>query len=745
MKTINAITTLSLLSAAIPAAAQQPEPSDSIQPATYETLDEVVISARKPVIQANGEKISYNVEEDPAADSSSALEMLRKVPSVTIDGQDNIFINGNGNFRIQVNGKDDPSLSMNTGKILKAMPASAIVRFEIIQEPGAKFDAEGAAGILNIITARRQSNDGYAGSLSIGAGRTQLTPSAYIRAKKGKFSGNAHVEYAGNPFANQTNDSDERIEYLTDMNNHLSRLSAKQQFGFHYIGGGIDLAFEPDSLNLITANMNVRGMDGFIRKYDETNRMFDSEGNLRWGYDRKADNGGLTNFGLSAGMSYQHTFRRRGHHIILSYLYSRGNDKLDVTRRFTETINFQSPEYSYFCMDNTTNEHTVQLDYALPLSDERHIIETGAKTVFRRNDGSGHESYGDSKENLSVDEPTATDMRQFQDIAAAYASYTGSLGKWSLKAGVRYEHTRMGINFRKGDYDDFTTHLNDVVPNAAVSYSFAPAHSLRASYQMRITRPSLSQVNPARIPLSVNNVQFGNPDLDSEHNNKVTLTYSNFGRMIGGNLSLEYSQTDNSIEHYVYSDGITIFSTSANLGKNRATTLSGFLNCNFSAKTRLTINGNVQYVDIKAPDPSSDGSISANGWTGYIGGSFDWTMPAAIRLNAYGGKSFGNIGLYSSSNGWYYYGISLSRSFLKNDALTVALNAGNFLESSRSFKHRQHTASTITHSEYRNHDWNIGVSLSWNFGSLKSQTKKTDASISNDDQSQGGQSKGLGF
>lgn len=735
---------------AISASAQSTKeiPDSLAQVPTIEELDEVVVSAAKPVVQANGEKVSYNVDEDPTSKTSNVLDMLRKVPSVTVDGQDKIQVNGQSNFKIYVNGKEDQMLSSDPGKILKAMPASSIVKIEVINEPGAKFDAEGTAGILNFITVRRQRIDGYAGSVSVGVSSEDVNAGAYARAKYRNVTGSAHIEFADNHIHPQNQVNRSTTEYIHNPVTRFNLQETDQKFSYDYYGGGLDLSWEPDTLNLFTVNFNIRHMKAGIEGFDQYVRMLDPECNLLSSYRQKATGGSLLEFGFSAGASYQHTFRRQGHHLILSYLYSQKQTELKLGRRYTEMIDFEALEFNSLFSDNTNHEHTAQIDYALPLNGDKHLVEAGLKGVIRRNDGLGNEHNGDREDDMKIDQASVVDMNQFLDVAAAYASYTGTFGRYSVKGGLRYEYTRMGIDFRKGETPDFSTRLNDVVPNAAVSYSFAPAHSLRLAYQMRISRPSLSQVNPFQLRLTDNMVQMGNPDLTSERSNKITLTYTNFGRIFGGNVSLEYSQIDNAISEYEYVVDDVIYSTRANLGKNRSTTLSGFFNYNISNKMRLTLNGRVQYVDLNSPNPrfghvvDASERLRASGWTGNFGGSFDYTMPGKVKFNAYGGKDFGWISLSMRSNGWYYYGIGFARSFLKNDALTISARASNFLTENRKFIMRSHTESTRSYSVNESRSWSVGVSVSWNFGNLQSNVKKTAANIDNDDKSSGGSSKG---
>lgn len=146
-----------------------------------------MVVADKPLVQSDGTKLSYNMEEDPSARGNTLLDALRKVPMVSIDGEDKIRINGQSNFKIYVNGKEDPSLSANYDKIFKAMPADAVVKVEVITEPGAKYDAEGTAGILNLITVSKNTTDGYSGSLSASMSKSASGGSFYGRMKKGNW------------------------------------------------------------------------------------------------------------------------------------------------------------------------------------------------------------------------------------------------------------------------------------------------------------------------------------------------------------------------------------------------------------------------------------------------------------------------------------------------------------------------------------------------------------------------------
>lgn len=705
----------------------------------YTTLREFVVTRTKPVVQANGEKVTYNVSEDPASKSATVLDMLRKVPMVTVDGNDNILVKGQSNFKIYVNGKEDPMLSANAKQVLKAMPASQIMKIEVINEPGAKYDAEGTAGILNFIIDRKQSREGYSGSMDLGVSRENIQAAAFAKARVGKVTGSVNLIYADQNLWDQVNWMNRTTEYFNDTRNHFSNSEESQKTNFGFWSTGLDLSWEPDTLNLFTVNFNFRDIDA--RVFTKTdNTMFDIDNIVQYNLLQQL-RGKIINRSITAGTSYQHLFGAQNHNLIVSYLYNCGFKRFNLKN--TSTLTYGDTAYVPYADDqneSNSNEHTVQVDYTNPFESEKHLLETGIKGIFRRNSAKGWEKIGTSPSELVENPANCIDMNQYQDIFSAYASYGGNYGRFSLKAGLRYEYTRMGIDFGKENRNNFSKYLNDIIPNLALSYSFSPAHSLRLAYQMRISRPTIDQVNPYEIKVS-ETMQKGNPDLSSEKSNQVSLTYSNFGRVIGGYISAEFNYIDNVIANLTYLKGTTNVFTYANLGKRSTTSINGYFNWNISQKMAFNINGQLSYVDMRAPNPFKTNDnplpdeLKRGRWTGSFGASWNYTMPGNVKWSAWGGKSWGWEDLQTTTNGWYYYGIGVSRSFLKKNALTVNLNASGFFEKENCFRSVFTTPDSRNRNNYYRRSWNVGCSVTWNFGSLKTNVKKVGKTIVNDDKS----------
>lgn len=140
--------------------------TDTVGAAGYTDLEDFVIVQQKKLVESDGAKLTYNVTEDPEAGSSNILEILRKVPGVTVDAEDNVKVNGQSSFKILMNNREDPMLKGDLKTVLKSIPASSIKKIEVISEPGAKYEAEGVGGILNIVTDRKQNLSGFMTQLS---------------------------------------------------------------------------------------------------------------------------------------------------------------------------------------------------------------------------------------------------------------------------------------------------------------------------------------------------------------------------------------------------------------------------------------------------------------------------------------------------------------------------------------------------------------------------------------------------
>ena len=717
------------------------EPVDSLAD-VYGDLDELVIVAKKDLIKSDGAKLTYDMEQDDSAKGQNLLDALRKIPMVTVDGQDNVYVKGSQNFKIYVNGKEDPMLTANYQKVFKAMSADMVSKVEVITEPGAKYDAEGTGGIINLVTERTQRKDGYTGSVSLSGTSQNFGASLYGRAKYNKVTADASVNYADNSLQKQ--ESLAYMELLDESsdNNYRQVTENSQSFIFSYLGASLNLSWEPTDKDLFTVGGDVNWLDANVDRFRMTNSMYNRAGALIW-KTLQNTTGTLVNLGASGNASYRRLLDDKGQKLTAAYRFNFGSNRiaLDYANE-NEVGDAGLAPYERNVNSVFQREHTATLDYVLPLSSDKHTIEAGAKGVFRRNASGTERSLGLTSDALT---PVAGDdgrTDQIQDIYAVYASYTGKYNKVSVTGGVRYEHTYMGLDFPVGsEHSNFRRHLNDVTPNAAVTYMFGPASNVRLAYQMRINRPRVNQMDPTVFQMTQTFANVGNPDLRSERYNSMSLSYSNYGGAFGGSVTLSYGQADNSIEQYEYIENGISYSTYANIGHTRRTDLTANFNWTINQRMMLGASGGVSYTDLNA---GSHG-LHNSGWSGNYNVNYSYRGPWDVKYTLYGGQSLRNVSLQGHNSGWYYYGLSIGKGFLKDDALNVVIQAGNFFTKYTRYKSTSNYDSYTRHNLYRNRSWNVGVTVSWNFGKLQDRVKTTDANLDNNDTKSTGSKQGIGL
>lgn len=475
------------------AALQSPEnpeaAADSIAVSTYGELEELVVEGVRPIVTTDGATTVYNVDEDPSSSGVTLLDMLRKVPMISVDGEDKILLKGESNFKILVNGKEDPSLSANASRLFKMMPANAVSKIEVITEPGAKYDAEGTGGIINLITIRNKSTDGVSGGLSGYFTNRMTGGSANTTAKFGSMALSANIDYANGRMFSVTNRSEDRTIYYDSENRQPTLLldnNTQQKMQFDFLGAGLKFSWDISPADLLTINGNFNRTKGDVKDFTDNATAYTpllaSNGIIKPGKQlysyRNKITGGMTNLSASGMLSYQHTFPGDRNDLVVSYLFSYGHNLLETLTENLEAVNYPVQVFIDNDMLNIDREHTAQIDYANNFNASKHLLETGAKAVIRRNGADGIYASGNDLAAMQPDAGNRTDMTQLQDIYAIYGSYTGTFGNWTAKGGLRFEHTRMGNRYHSGDLADFSHNLNDLVPNAAISYNFSPMQTL---------------------------------------------------------------------------------------------------------------------------------------------------------------------------------------------------------------------------------------------------------------------------
>lgn len=711
-------------------------------------LNELTVVSIAKLVKSDGAKLTYDVSADPESKSSPIMEILRKVPGVTVDAEENIKVNGQSNFKVLKNNHEDPMFSSNLKNALKSIPASSIKRIEVISEPGAKYDAEGAGGILNIVTDSNTRLAGFLTNLSVWVSNWSTGGYVSHDQKLGNVMLSARVNYNNSYLFQRYSHSYGETEDLTGGPNYMQISRSKNRGGSEYVSPGLDMSWEPDTLNLITLSVGY-GYNDWKFTGEEDRTMYgpgydpaDPDADVVWRLRRFTKSPGLYS-SFNANASYQHFFGRQDHSIVASYLYAYGynNSVQDYDPQYIIGNPVDNERFTTVRDKTFDNSHVAQIDYSNRFN-SKHLLELGAKANITDARNVEGYFYGTAYNDVTLDPTRDINFKQFKDIYALYATYTGSFSKLTVTGGLRYEHTSMGVKYRVGNYADYTKHLNDLVPNASLAYNFTPASNLRLAYQWRIYRPNIGLVNPMVNTSTPGFLSYGNPGLKSENYHSASVAYSNYSGVVSGSANLTYQYSDNQITQVLFMKDNIINSTYDNGGTKYSARLQGNVDWSITNAIRLSVFGSVSYIHSRIESELMNSK--ACGWTGSFNANFNYMMPCKLRITAYGGYSSPYISYYSKGTSSYWYGLSLSRSFLKNDALSVYLSASNILPVSRKYHSSSVTDQVRFYNEGTYKQWGLSFSISWRFGELKTQVRRTSASVEAEKSVGGGGNQGGG-
>ncbi len=698
-----------------------------------EELNTITVTAQRPLVTKEIDRIGYDVTADVEASTSNLREILRKVPMVTVDEDGTIKVNGSTNFKIYKNGRPNNAYSRNAKDIFAAIPASTIKKIEVITDPGAREDAEGSSVILNIVTNSTTSMSGFNASVGLNYDTQSNQPGAnayfLTQYKKLTFSASGGYYGYGNRAGRGRGNEETVYETTGDRYNNEFSYQAKGHGGYFDAEGSLEI----DTLNLLTTSIN-----GYIGKnsHDMSSHydLFDPEGQLKTAWDNFSyyPKNGYTD--LDFALDYQHLTHRKGETLTASYRLSHTNDDQQQATEYSNLVNAPMAYTginSFY--DQRFFEHTFQFDWSRPYG-EHHKLDVGAKYILR-------ESHSENTQELVGFATTETEFIHRYHIAGLYADYRASFGKFTGRAGLRYEYSRLGAEFKKGEGKDFHSNLNDFVPNASVAYNFSQSTTLKASYSRRIQRPGISYLNPA-VTISPTTVSYGNPDLESTGLNTTNLNFSFIKAKFNTNLDVSYTWSNNGTGGIQWTDPDNItYSTYGNVMLNRELNFSGFFQWSLTSKTQWMVNVFAQKSYYRLKD--TDTRLSR--WSGNVFTRVSQQLPWNLNLSVMGYYYTGGCwSLYSYSEmgrRGVGYSLSLKRSFLADKNLDVTLSARNIglgCPTSHSYTVNNGTYGVSTNTSAN--VASIGISLNYRFGKLRAWVKKTNTTIKNDDLQGGGRS-----
>ena len=682
-------------------------------------LKTVVITGSKPVVKQEADRLVYDLQADPDNKSSNLIEIMRKIPFLSVDVNDNLLFRGQSDFRVFINGKPSSMMDRNLKEVLRTMPASTIQKIEVITNPSSKYDAEGLAGIINIITVKA-GFQGYSGTLNFSERHPLGGPNigSSFNYKLGRIGISA---YAGASQFNRpaTQSYTERISGLGGTS-LMQNSSLRTRNPGGYIG--TEFSFEIDTLNLLSAQLNVNGSR--TKEYRDQLSTLNEGSTLLQEYRTNNLNRAVSK-GWDGSLNYQIGFRANKDRLLtFSYRYLTYQNKLNSDVEFSERYAFSTPDYVQENNGNM-NEHTLQADYVQKFN--QVSMEAGVKWIARRN--------GSEFRSLMTEDATrpglANSYRNDQQVWAVYNSYQFKLMDWTVKIGMRLESTMVDVNF---DYE--ATQVNqqylNFIPNVAAGRKVGKTGNLNIGFAQRIKRPGINKLNPF---VDRSNPAFevsGNPDLKPSLINSIMVGYGVNSRL-AVNMGLNYSWVKSLFVQVSAFNTETQITRTTHENTGKAQALDADLNLRYAITKawNASVNLHGTYMLMEA---LNDGTSLSNNWFFYnVSFTTGYNLRAGWRVTAgLDVKSRNMVNLQGTSNGYVASSFGINKDILKNK-LSFSATINNAFTKYRANFVETTGPNFLQTSSTQDYFRNYNVSLNYRFGKLKEGIKKSKRSINNDD------------
>lgn len=666
-------------------------------------LDEVAVSHQAPVVRLKSDKVTYQVENDAAAKTLTVLEMLRKVPMVTVDGRNNITVNGSAQFKVYVDGRLNTTITRNPSKMLRNMPANNVRNIEVITNPGAQYDAEGAGGVLCIYTKKgaakknlmledEEAESGTYGSVHTTAGLKQWGLDASLSGQRKRWSWdiNLNGEYMRSADAEMESEMTSNAASGNGIRQWMRQNSLSKM---PFTMGELGIGYEIDESQSVHANVSVN----WFGMKDSGNPSYQYSGGI-WGTGMSFSGKqmmSMNDASIDGSFDYQRTWGNRGR-LFINYQINHGLGNNDSENSYEGIDLTKHPEMAMILRNNRTEvrehntAHNVMTDVTIPMADG-HWLNIGTKLTYDLGESDAKEMYPDGG-SFAEDEDGSLHYKQHQYIAAIYAEWDGKWGWFGIKPGLRYEHTWQSSRYLKGEGSDFSLDYGAVVPSVSITANAGSCHTFGLNYNMRIRRPRINELDPYVNRADPTQLTYGNPHLDAQHLNHAAFVYTLSITQLALRMGLSHAWSNDGISQYSQMVDDRIHTTYGNVSKNRTTSLNAYASWSISGSTRLTLSGDVAYSDMKSP------KIDARnyGWQGNANLGLQQTLPWNIKWTTDLEWMSGRHTLQGHESGMTMLSTTLARSFLR-DRLSITLSGMTGLG---------HGGKMVWESVTRNKDFN---------------------------------------
>jgi len=697
-----------------------------------------VVATTRPV-ENKIDRLIYNPEKDIGSQTGMATDVLKKVPMVSVDVDGNVELAGGSGVRFLIDGKPSTIFGSSITDVLQSIPANQIKSIEVITNPGAKYDAQGTSGIINIIL-KHDTLEGINGNLSLTTGTIMQNGSFNFHARKEKFGVNAFVN--SNVRLNTTTQTDLKRTSTDNVaqSNYLLQQTGNGNFTRHGFraGGGFD--WNPDSLNSITGALNYhRFGNNSTGHINQSEQGQDFEGNIFSDINSINNTTSVfSEYGFSPSLNYQHNFKNKDQQLEIGM-----NGSFAHNTRTANNNQYVQPQDSLIYGTRNVNpakenEYEATVDYVQPLHKDVNLGIGGKFNGYDISSIADVLKWNPDANDYLYNSSLSNSFDYHQKVYAAYAELTFPIGKsFSARIGGRDELTQINAFYADAQQTIHKSY-NIFVPSIFLMKKIGETQTIKLSYTKRIGRPDYGDLDPFINTSDPTNISMGNSDLKPEIWDRYEASYNkDLGKIGSFMVTLFYRQSNGDIQSYsTYYPSIQIGDTTftnvtvsvrKNIGVEKNAGSNLFFDFHVNEKLSLRSNFNFIYrhtINQVDAGYNSYGTI----YRFNINASYQFPRNfAAESFGAFNSRHHEAQGNYPS---FTFYSIAIRKLFWNKNG-SIALTANNFLSKYVDQRVDMYGPGFVTSSLRQIPFRSVGINFTWKFGELEMK-KETPEDNNND-------------
>ena len=704
-------------------------------------LNEVTVTGQRATMKLEVDRKSFDVGQLISNAGQSASDVLDNVPSIEVDNAGNVSLRGNSSVEVWINGKASGLTSDNRAQILQQLPAESIDRVEVIDNPSAKFSAEGSAGIVNIVL-KKDRKAGYYGSVQAG-GDTRGGANTSFNVN---YNSRLIDSYINLGYRHRANTGHMESQQTSDTYNQTYDSDSKQRGNNFFTRAGVTLhATTKDDFSLSGMLMHGGG-----NSHSYTPYIYTAVANGLNNYQLDRINRSRTGMDMRYGeFNYRHSFNDKHFIDFTADLSSWKMNGDNWYQDSTVVVGIDDVTYSYQYRPQYINNHRkeLKLEYENQVT-KNFKIEAGYNGNFSR-ENTPQESYMD---NTSFDGTNASEDKLFfnrfiykQDLHAFYTTLSYKFGALSLMGGLRGEYWRVNTESYTWEQEHdaslreqpFKKDYFQLFPSVFMSWQMTETQQLQLNYTRRLRRPWGGQLNSFRDTRDATTVSFGNPYLTPEFSNSFSLNFLKQWNDHSLLVSAYYRPTTDVIQRISYKnqeDGL-FYQTSMNVAKSVSTGLEMTVKNKLWRILDLTTSANAYYYRLNGFSYDIDGQTV----TGNSDHNFTWNARMTASLMLPYDISIQTTGRYTArqviTQGYRKANYSIdfgARKNFFNKMFTLSVNCRDLLDSRR-FEPFTSGPNFTRHQINRRGGRRMSMTLTWNFGNMKQKKRPNKSHNSEND------------